>query len=65
VKKRKRPRTLAEWREAIGTAVAKDGPYSHNIISLSLMAIASRFGRTEANKAIEDFNLENLGWRKR
>jgi hypothetical protein len=39
-------------------------PYSHNIISMVLGAIAKFYGKEEANKAIDDFNLESLGWRK-
>jgi len=39
-------------------------PYSHNIVSLILRQIAKRFGRHEANRAIEDFDLEDLGWAK-
>lgn len=39
-------------------------PYSHNIISLALGAIARDFGATKADKAIETFGLEKLGWHK-
>ncbi len=39
-------------------------PYSHNIVSLCLRAIAERFGIKEANEAIEDFGLEDYGWEK-
>jgi len=39
-------------------------PYSHNIIGIVLMEIAGRFGKPEANKAITDFSLTKLGWRK-
>lgn len=37
-------------------------PYSHNIIGLVLSKINGTFGREEANKAIRDFGLEDLGW---
>jgi len=40
-------------------------PYSHNIIGLLLSQIAKKYGDTEANQAIEDFQLEGLGWRKK
>jgi len=39
-------------------------PYSHNIISLTLMQIAKEYGYEKANKCIDDFELENLGWKK-
>ena len=39
-------------------------PYSHNIIGIVLNQIASEFGLDEANRAIDDFGLEELGWRK-
>jgi len=39
-------------------------PYSHNIISIALRMIAKSFGKAEANKAIDDFGLEKLGWKK-
>ncbi len=39
-------------------------PYSHNIISITLLIIAKEFGKEEANKAITDFKLINLGWQK-
>ena len=37
-------------------------PYSHNIISLTLQTIDKEFGRKEANKALIEFGLEDLGW---
>lgn len=40
------------------------GPYSHNIIALYLQQIAHKYGNMEANRAIEDFGLEELGWQK-
>lgn len=36
--------------------------HSHNIISITLRQIAKEFGNTEANKAITDFKLKQLGW---
>lgn len=36
--------------------------HSHNIISLALQRIANEFSDDEANKAITDFGLEQLGW---
>ena len=54
---------LTEYRLHIIEAVKTNGPYSHNIISLTLRAIAKDFGTDEANKAIADFGLEELGYR--
>lgn len=39
-------------------------PYSHNIISLVLRQISEEFGQDRANEAIENFQLELLGWSK-
>ncbi len=39
-------------------------PYSHNIIGLTLNQIAGEFDSAEANRAIRDFGLEELGWRE-
>jgi hypothetical protein len=38
--------------------------YSHNIVSLLLQETASRFGKAEANRIIEEEELEVLGWHK-
>lgn len=61
-----RPMTLDEWREEI----RKNAPWvnkkshSHNLITICLQAISKQFGSDEANKAIDDFKLEKLGWTK-
>ena len=39
-------------------------PYSHNIISLTLRVVASKYGQEEANKLIDECELEILGWKK-
>jgi len=59
-------KTLKELRAQIKKEVpyVDIKPYSHNIIGLVLMQIAKEFGKDEANKAIDDFGLVNLGWRK-
>ncbi len=61
-----RPLTLDEWREQVKTNAPYVGikSHSHNIIGICLTAIAKHFGKDEANKAIDDFNLERLGWQK-
>lgn len=59
-------KTLQEWKEVIEREVyyVDVKPYSHNIISLALNAIARDFGNKEANKAIDEFGLGEYGWRK-
>lgn len=59
-------KTLDEWREAIAKEVpyVDVKPYSHNIISICLGAIAQEWGRAEADRAIDDFGLKELGWMK-
>lgn len=60
-------RTLDDWRDVIESNVeyVDIKPYSHNIISIALQAIDKQFGKKEANQAIEDFELDALGWKVR
>ncbi len=37
-------------------------PYSHNLVTMMLQNIAKKFGKAEANQAIDDFNLAEKGW---
>lgn len=39
-------------------------PYSHNIISLLLRQLSEEHGQWTANKAIDKFSLESMGWSK-
>jgi hypothetical protein len=57
---------LQDWVEGIKSEIEFVGlkPYSHNIIQISLTAIANDFGITAANKVIDDLELESLGWKK-
>jgi hypothetical protein len=59
-------KTLGDWRDVIAdnAPYVDKKPYSHNIISIALSAIADRFGKEEANKAIRDFGLTKKGWRE-
>mgnify|MGYP001116751977 CR=1 FL=1 len=59
-------KSLSEWRAIIRREAPYVDlkPYSHNIISIALQAIAKDHGNEEANKTIDDFNLERLGWSK-
>lgn len=58
--------SLKEWLDTISEEVEYVGvkPYSHNIISIALQAIAKEYGAAEANKAIDQFCLEDWGWNK-
>ena len=58
--------SLQELRSTISADVAGVGrkPYSHNLISLTLASINADYGVEAANEAIEDHNLEELGWKK-
>lgn len=59
-------KTKEEWIETISEEIPYIDvkPYSHNIISVALQAIAKQFGVEEANKVIDDFDLEPYGWSK-
>jgi hypothetical protein len=59
-------KTLKELRAGIKKEVPYVDlkPFSHNIISISLMIIAKEYGKEEANKAIRDFDLTELGWKE-
>ena len=61
---KKEKRSLKELRERIEDERVDVGvkPYSHNIIGLLLGEIAENYGAEYANAAIEDFDLEELGW---
>lgn len=62
----KMDKTLKDIRDKIKKEVpyVDMKPYSHNLISLYLMQINKEFGKEEANKVIDDFDLELLGWHK-
>ncbi len=62
-----RRKLLRDWRLVIKREVdsLNDRPFSHNIITLALNAIDSRFGSKQANKAVRDFELDELGWKQK
>ncbi len=39
-------------------------PYSANIISLRLASVARKLGKLKADQLIDEFGLEQLGWKK-
>lgn len=47
-------------RRKIETAIEQDGPYSHNICSMALLAVAQAEGKKAANKLIDEYGLEAL-----
>lgn len=57
-------KTVEEYRTKIEDQLEQCGPYSHNLIGLYLSSIAEHYGTAEANQAIEDLGLEDLGWSK-
>lgn len=61
------PKNLKGWRAVIKEEAPFVGvkPYSHNIISVALNAIAESYGDWVVNEAIVDFGLEKLGWVQR
>lgn len=50
-----------KWaRQTIERAIDQNGPYSHNVCSMALMAVAKADGKKAANKLIEDYGLDAL-----
>lgn len=50
-----------KWaRRKIETAIKQAGPYSHNICSMALLAVARADGREAANRLIREYDLERL-----
>lgn len=47
-------------RRKIETAIKQNGPYSHNICSLALSAVAQVDGREAANRLIREYSLDRL-----
>lgn len=58
---------LEAWAQKVGDEVM--GPPDtfdpKEVVMLCLTTIAQEFGMKEANKAIDDFNLEPLGFKKK
>lgn len=55
---------LAEAEDSIKRAIKQNGPFTHNLISLTLGDVADRLGNKYANDLIDTFGLEDLGWHK-
>jgi hypothetical protein len=58
--------TKTDHRNALRREVPFIGlkPFSHNIVGILLQSAASKWGNPYANKLIDDFQLESLGWQK-
>lgn len=59
--------TLKELRREIGyeSQWVDRKEHSAKLITLSLRMIDQYYGVDEANRAIDDYKLEKLGWRKK
>ena len=59
--------SLADRRAAIEDEVQYIDirEHTHHIISLELRLIANEFGDVEANRAIRDYGLDELGWKEK
>lgn len=50
-----------KWaRRKIETAIKQDGPYSHNVCSMALLAVVQAEDKEAANKLIEEYGLDRL-----
>jgi hypothetical protein len=59
-------KTLEEWEETILREIpfVDVKPYSHNIITVALSAIARGWGNKRANDTVDKFGLVTLGYKK-
>lgn len=53
--------TIARYGPIVDTLADK---YAHNVVSITLGIIAEQHGEAAANEAIDDFDLEEKGWRR-
>ncbi len=56
---------LKQAKDRIEKALAANGPYSHNIISMALGDVFNNLGQQAANDLIDEYELEDLGWEKK
>ncbi len=53
--------TKISWaKQKIEKAIDQAGPYSHNICSMALLAVAQADGKEVANRLIEEYGLNAL-----
>jgi uncharacterized protein involved in exopolysaccharide biosynthesis len=55
---------VEEAKDRIEKALERDGQYSHNMITVALESISKKLGDHVANELIDEYELEELGWRK-
>lgn len=59
-------RSLDDYRADLARYVAQAGPYSHNLVSITLRQIDREYGAVAAKQAIKDFDLgKQFGIRRR
>jgi len=51
--------TIKKARKEIEELIERPGEYGHNIVSLTLRIIAKEYGYGEANKLVEELDLES------
>ncbi len=63
----KRPETFKEWKKLIKKQIPYINvkPFSHSIINAALSTVTKKYGKTRANKIIEDLGLEKFGWKQK
>lgn len=61
---RRKFESVDECRQAVEQALAQNGQFTHNIISITLKICADKFGSDAANSLIDECELEDLGWSK-
>jgi len=61
----KEKKTLEELRQQIADEIdyVDIKPYSHNIIGCVLRIIDRDYGTEEANNAVREFGLDEMGWK--
>lgn len=51
---------MKEARRKIVEAIKRNGPYSHNIVSLVLIEVSKQYGVKEANSLVTELKLTEL-----
>jgi len=51
-------RAILKARDSIENAMDQNGPYTHNIISLSLRSLAEKGGNKAANDLVDEYELD-------
>jgi hypothetical protein len=51
---------VQDARDRISETIEQGGKFTHNIIGLTLQQVAGKFGKSEANKLVDEFGLTEL-----